>query len=69
MSEQEKWEEEAQIKAEEFYIDQNYIITFKVGYLQACKVRQEEIERLREGIKMALICGMPEGIALVEEAK
>ena len=55
MSEQEKWEEEAQKLAEKYYMNSNAQNAFVYGYLAACRKRQEEkdkeIERLKEEIK------------------
>ena len=55
MSEEEKWKMEAIWLAPDFYLHSIEQVAFIKGYLQACKVRQEEgrkeIERLKDIIK------------------
>ncbi len=46
--EEEKWNQEAFNLGEKYYLNLISLAAFKDGYLQACKVRQKEIERLTE---------------------
>ena len=48
MGEQEKWEEEAKELAQEKHYYNSNAALFIHGYLQACKVGQKKIERLKE---------------------
>jgi len=56
--EEKKWEDEATELVEKYYIFLNNDSRngFRRGYLQACRKRQEEIERLKEEIKILENC-------------
>ena len=52
MGEQGKWEEEARKEADILYITKPIKMAYIQGYLQACKVRQEEIGVLSSGAQI-----------------
>ena len=56
MSEQEKWKEEARKEADSLYITRPVKIAYIQGYLQACKVMQEEIERIYKTDRFCPFC-------------